>query len=160
MNASIDKLKLIYLANLEATDNLAIFDRFTRILRTCVKLISSNYIMCVVSFYTSPGIIYFVTGSADPIMPIFLPGTTPDSVRGYIISTIYHIFAIYCAGCVYIFFDIAFAVQILHVILMTDIMINKLRTINDLALDTRNNRQLEILANFRNILLLHNDMLS
>lgn len=160
INESIDRLKRIYQPNLQTTENLAIFDRFTRILRTCAKLIASNYMMCVVSFYASPAIIYFVTGSADPIMPLFLPGTSPDSVRGYIISTIYHIYAIFCAGCVYIFFDVAFAVQILHVILMTDLLMNKVRAINDMAADGKRNCSLQVLINFRNVLMLHNEMLS
>lgn len=159
INDSIALLKQIYIPNLTTSENGQIFNGFAKTLRACAKLIASNYTICVVSFYASPAIIYLVTGSVDPIMPIFLPGTSPDSHWGYAISTVYHVFAIFSAGCVYIFFDVIFAVQILHVILMSNILTNKIRAINGMAAEASNSCRLSMLLNFRNVLAIHNEML-
>lgn len=158
INQTIDFLKQIYETNLKTLENQRVLVNFTKILRTCVKLIIFNYTFCVSSFYLSPVIIYSVTGSADPIMPLFLPGTSPDSMVGFTISTIYHLFAIFCAGAVYIFFDVLFAVQVLHVILMSNILRNKICAINEMV-TAKNPSHPEIIVNFRNVLIIHNEIL-
>lgn len=158
INQTINFLKQIYNSNLKTPENQAIFTEFSKILRFCARLIIFNYSFCVASFYLSPMIIYFVTGSAEPIMPLFLPGTSPESVTDYCINTVYHIFAIFCAGAVYIFFDVLFAVQVLHVILMTNILRNKIRAINDMV-SAKNQSRFEIIVNFRNIMIIHNEIL-
>lgn len=140
-------------------ENNETIDSFIKILQTCSKVIISNYSICVVSFYASPGIIYLITGSVDTIMPNFLPGTSPDTVWGCTLSTIYHIYAIFCAGSVYIFFDVLFAVQVLHVILLSKILRNKIRAIDDMV-DVEHPSHYTIMVNFRNVLVLHNEMLS
>lgn len=155
---SIDFLSEIYVQNLRTIENVDVFDKFIRILQKCVKIVIFNYSSCVISFYLSPLIIYYATGSIDPIMPLFLPGTSPDTHLGYGISTCYHLFAIFYAGCVYIFYDVLFAVQVLHVILMTNLFRHKIRGINRMA-SIKQPSRLEIVLNFRNAMMLHNEIL-
>lgn len=159
IGTSINFLKQIYEANSNTLENQDAINWFIKILQTCSKIIISNYSICVISFYASPAIIYLVTGSADTIMPIFLPGTSPNTVWGCTLSTIYHIYAIFCAGGVYIFFDVLFAVQVLHIILLSKILRNKIRAI-DAMVDVEHPSHYEIMVNFRNVLVLHNELLS
>lgn len=89
--------------------------------------------------------------------PMCLPWTTLDRIDEFVLNTIYHVFSLLCALIAYILFDTLFLLQIMHVILLTSILVRKIRHTN--CMIRNKSPELEVKINIRNMVLLHNEML-
>lgn len=156
---SIDFLDRVYGQNVKSTANKVTFDDLLGKLKLIIKLIFTAYITICFLFLLSPAIIYIVTGVFYPMLPLFIPGTGPDSFSGIALSSIYHCCAIINSVITYYFFDAIFAFQILHVALLSNIIRNKVQEVNRLV-SVPNSSSLEIKIKFRNLLLIHNEMIT
>lgn len=135
------------------------FEKFISKLKLCVKFVFYNFSVCLLGYFMSPGLIYLLKGSVDFILPAFIPGIDPFSNWGYPITTIYHIYIGFLSVGVYLFSDGLFTVQVLHVSLLSDILRNEIRKIDKLVASS-NASATWTRIHFRNLLMLHNEMVT
>lgn len=128
-------------------------------LRPCIKLVFFNYSACIASFLLFPALIYIFTGSLVEIVPLNVPGTRMYSSTGYALNSFYHLFVLMSALGEYIYFDASFTFQMLHVFLLSNIIKNKIQEINRLV-SVRKSSPALIKLEFRNLFLIHNEMLT
>lgn len=110
----------------------------------------------------TPLILYIVCGiKLEPALPIYLPGTSRETIDDYCLNIVYQILFMTYAGFAYASFDLLFIFQILHITLLTKILVSKIRYVSDLVgnVQQRRHQLEEININLRNIVLLHNELL-
>lgn len=155
---SVRFLIQIYEQNKSPIENYLSFHRFEKINKICAQLILLDYGWCFIVIITSPLMIYMLSGSRETILPIYFPGMSLDSIQHYIINMIPQSFLCALSAVIYAYFDLLFVVQLLHVILMTDILRQKARAISQMAAASRQTSHVEISLNLRNVINLHNEM--
>lgn len=162
INKSLKYLAKIYEQNQNSAENLSIFSKFTQILTFLAKLIIMDYAVCVSAFVLSPALTYLFIDSVELILPWYVPGTSRESTIELVVNLFLQGAAMSYAGISYAFYNVLFVVQILHVILMTNILRAKLRAISQLA---EANAAKEIAAhtgaliNLRNVILLYTELI-
>lgn len=132
--------------------------RFAKILKVCAELIMLNYGCCILACITCPIIIYLLSGAHELMIPIYMPGMSLDSIEHYALNMIPQPFLSIYSGIIYAYFDLLFVIQMLHVILMTDILRQKVRAISEMAAASRQISHYEISLNLRNVINLHIEM--
>lgn len=93
------------------------------------------------------------------MLPYYLPGVPTDSAYGFELNTIWHFWALAYCPLSYTFFDGLNAILVLHVLLLTNVLCNKIRIINEMAGDKQRS-QSEIFENMKNMILLQMEMRS
>lgn len=156
---SVQFLTQIYEENQRTLENQHLFDEFINILSICIKIMMLNFVCLMTTVVCSPLIayIFFSDAMLEPILPYYIPGTGPNSY--FALNIIHQLYGSFIGLAKYISFDILFAVQCLHIILLTKILRNKIRAINQM-LTARKQNHFEIMVNFRNIIELHKEMLA
>lgn len=162
--SSIEFLTNMYEQNGRTADNRQIFADFTKLLKLFVKFLIVDYSLCIVAYHVSPVVVHYFGAQSEwkTMLPWFLPGTSPEtnsnSWLSYWLNMCYQSPAVLMGGIAYAFFDVLLAVLILHTILLTNILRTKVQTIDE-KISTAEWRPLEIYLNFRNLILLHDEML-
>lgn len=162
INKSLKYLARIYEQNKKSAENWEIFSKFTQILTFLVKLIVMDYAVCVSAFILSPALSYLFIGSVELILPWYVPGTSRQTTIELAVNLFLQGAAMTYAGVSYAFYNILFVVQILHVILMTNILMAKLRSISQLAeanAANKNTAHAGALMNLRNVILLYTELI-
>lgn len=155
---SFEVLHKIYQQNQHVFENQLLFQRFVDILEFLVTFMFIEYAVTYLVALMTPGISYLFTGTVEYVSVAFVPGLSLDSwhcIFHCIFQEILHSNSIF----VYCYFDLLFVVQVLHVILMTNILCKKIRAISRRIKVKRRNRRLEIALNLRNLIKLHNELL-
>lgn len=154
---SIQFLTKIYEDNKATTENQPAFREFMKVLSICVKTMMFNYLFCMTTVICSPIFTYLLSDSVlEPFLPYYLPGTGPNSY--FALNLAHQLYGSLVGLAKYISFDILFAVQSLHIILLTNILRNKIVAINQM-MEARKPNGLDIYVNFRNVIELHKEML-
>lgn len=131
-----------------------------RILKIWAKIMIIQYIGCSTIFITSPLVVYILTGKTyEPILAWYLPGTEIARIPDYLINLLLQAMTAALDGLTYAYFDLLFIIQILHMILLTTILQHKMDEINTMIL-AKSNETPMINLHFRNIIMLHNEMLA
>lgn len=156
---SLAFLENVYKANLNSDENWSIFHRFIGLLNFCSKYLIFHYVFWGSFCGFVPFIKYLHTGRKDLFYPFHLPETSRYSWTGYTINMAIQPIMAFQSVFYYLFHDMLFLILILHVILLVNILRNKIRAIEVIALQKQSSH-LEITANFRNILLLHKEILT
>lgn len=155
----MDFLDHVYSRNAKSAFNRETIENFMSKLRPCIKLVFFNYSACIASFLIFPVLIYMFTGTLVEMLPLIVPGFNLDSPGGFALNSVYHLFLLASALGVYIYFDASFTFQMLHVFLLSDIIRNKIEEINRLV-SIRKSDAMLIKIEFRNLFLIHNEMLT
>lgn len=159
IKANIEFVENIYKSNLTVEENRSIFKGLVKILKLIVKIFFTSYSITWALVLLSPLVIFLLTrGVYEPIFPFVLPGISLGTLSGIFLTYIYQVC---CAGSIvlaFAFYDSLFITQILHVKLMADILRNKIRAISEMA--TMETPHLDMSINFRNVLLLHDEILA
>lgn len=153
----IDNIKFlsnVYEENVGSSENWPIFDRFIKILSICIKLLIGEYLVCSTLCILFPGVYYLATNLKMLIAPIFLPAMSIDSPDHFAFNIIDQVFRVYLAAFILILFDTIFTLQMLHVILLTNILRHKIRAINEISV-VRVPSSLEIMINLKNVVKFH-----
>lgn len=157
---SIAFLTKVLQQNEGSTENLTIFNKSFKLISICGKLMILVYSFAIIFVCTIPLILYIVCGIEwEPALPMYLPGTSRESIDDYCLNIVYQILLLIYSGVAYCSFDLLLIFQILHITLLTNILMNKMRYVSDLVGNEQPRRQLELMRNLRNIVLLHNEML-
>lgn len=152
----------MYEQNLVSQNNWKIFDRFVIILGVFLKLIIFECTVVCLSFIISPIILYALDNSKLELnvpFPFFLPGTSPDSFYDFELNVIYQSLGTLIISIFYAFFEMIFVIQILHVILLTNLLKSKIKTLNNINGESEACR-VKVNKDLVKIILLHNELLS
>lgn len=91
---------------------------------------------------------------------MLLPGTSPGNVRDFTINIVYQMIAFYVGILKYTYFDILFLFQMLHIILLTNIMRSKIGAVSDMAsMKQVGSNIFKIDINMRNVVMVHMEIL-
>lgn len=159
IKASIHSLETIYLQSAANEGNIMILTKFVRLLKRSISFIFTNFILCQTAFITAPGLIYLLTGSVLLILPSPIPGVDHTTTFGYILNMLYHACMVSLAAGLYIYSDGLLTVQVLHVILMSNILRKRIQDVSVMSSPESPHRS-AVHIHFRNILILHNDMMT
>lgn len=149
-------LSLLYEQNEHDDENLAIIANFMKLLTFCSKWLIGAYVYAVLAAFSGPAILYLMDGGREMMIPTSIPGTSVNSSSDYALNIIDQAFICIASGCIYLYFDLLILILVLHVGLMTDILIQKIRMITAAA--TNHHSPVEIRKNFRNIVNVHNEL--
>lgn len=150
---SIRLLIRVYEQNEHHIENRLCFIRFARILKISSQLLIINYIGGVLLCVCNPAILYYLNGTREVITAVLLPGTAIETNLQYGLNLAYQFYIIVSAGFIFTYFDLLFIVQLLHVMLMTNILRHKIVAISKMA--ATNESQMDVSLNLRNIINLH-----
>lgn len=160
INKNINYLCNLYERKYKAPENLAIFDSFLKQLTLCLRILGTNYSICAISFIISPVIDYILNGWTvlEPIVPYFWPGMSLDNTVHFGINFVQQAISMCYTGLIYIFYNLVFVFQVLHVILMTNMLKANIRIVSKLAHEPKPSF-LKISMYLRTIINEHNDCL-
>lgn len=147
----------IYDRNHYASDNWPIFNAFVRMLGIFVRLLFVFYAIGVVGILLGPGVIYLFDGTRQLFVPVYFPGMSFDNNGHYALNMGYQLISIGFASGSYLFFDLLFVVQLLHVILLTNIMCQNVSTIERMT-SAKRSSPLEISKSLHNVINMQNDL--
>lgn len=156
---SLKFLSKIYEQNRQTIANRIVLSRFGRILYFCAKLLLIDYIVVGILAILSPALLYYFANIKEYIAPVWLPGLPLNYCHEYPINMLFQALIVYCGCIYYLYFDILFVVQVLHVILLVEIMRQKVREISTMAINRQRFNAIDIKFNVRNIILMHNELL-
>lgn len=124
---SIDFLEQIYRRNYAGTENQTIFRRFGRIIEPIALFICGDYIWIFILVTTTPIVIYFVNGAKHIIIPAMIPTLNNDIAWQWAINLIFQAYLSLMTCMCYAFFELIFVVQVLHVMLLAQILAKRIR---------------------------------
>lgn len=155
----MDFLVKVYEQNRNSVENRPIFDKFIKILKMCVQFICVEFWLCTIACCAYPAATYYFSHGTVlvQIQPWFLPTTNANSYLSYSLNIFYEFVAVCYAAASYSFFDSLLALQILHVILLTNILRHKIQMLNKMV-ETKEWSHSEIGVNLRNTILLYEEM--
>lgn len=159
---SLEFLINVYEQNRNNMDDWHIFNDFIKILKFCVQFIFVNFWLATIACSAYPALTYYFSNSQRVLpVPFYLPGTSPasnaNSWLSYSLNLFYGLGAVCHGSAAYIFHDALLALQILHLILFTNILRHKIRILNEMV-EMKQHPQIEIGVNLRNIILLYEEM--
>lgn len=160
IRSAIDYLSDVYKRNECTDENRSIFTRFTSMLRGFEKSRLIGSVIMSAAFAISPVLVYYLSDSQlTVLLPMYWPGTSPTTTHiGYIVNLTYQMFAFYIGVLTYTYYDMLFIFQLFHVILLTNILSRKIRTVSKMASMKRPNAHV-IDINFRNVILIHVELI-
>lgn len=136
--ANFNYLKTVYEKKYKIVENWPIFLNFIKLLKTCLKIMLMNYLICSISFMLSPLILYSIGDSIiEPIFPYYLPGLTSGSQFGFALNYLVQIMSLAYSCGMFVFYNVLFIVQVMHVILLTNIQKTKIRRVSQMAVERR-----------------------
>lgn len=142
---SMQRLKKIYERNEGNAENATIFMDFVKLLRLCIVSMVISYLIAAIVCWLTPAFLYCIDSTRlEPMAPICLPWTTLDTMDGYVLNSIHHVFFAIYAIAVYLFFDSIFLFQIMHVILLARILQKKIRGVRKVIADGTTELQLNV----------------
>lgn len=86
-----------------------------------------------------------------------IPGTSLDVNANYELHLIFHLFAGQFCGGVFMYFDVVFTVQLLHAILMANIVCDKIRVTEEMFVEDSRSHD-ELSKNLRSVIELQNEL--
>lgn len=152
-------LSKIHQQNQDSLTNQWILLKFITLLEFVANSLIYYYATAGVMATAMPIALSMMTDIKEYIIPIELPGLPLNNAWQYPLNLGYQ--ACFVPNALfYVYFDFMLVVQVMHVILMTAILNKKLRSINRMiARRHRRNRRIDLELNFRNIILLHNELI-
>lgn len=153
---SIAFLDNLYRQNQNSQEEGMIFEKFIELPMTSVKSIIISYFASGAILITTPFILNVISPEYQYLLPYFLPVIPTDTPNGFELNTIWQIFAVLSAIFSHAFFYGLNAILVLHVLLLSNILCNKVRIINEMA----EGSQLGISEKINNIILLQIEMRS
>lgn len=160
INRNLNYLKTVYEKKYKTYENWPIFINFISLLKPCVKIMVINYAVCTVSFIVGPIIVYIFSNTAmEPLLPYFFPGLSPNCRVTFAINYIQQIYVMLYAFGAFTLHNVLFFVQILHVILLTNIQKTKIWRISRMAAAPEPS-YLKISMYLRTIVIAHNECLA
>lgn len=160
---SIEFLKNIYIKSQRSGDIDGVFASFQNTLRQCVTIIIVGYSWSCIIIASTPLILYsFDNSIVQPMVPVCLPGTSIyRSAYDYALNCLFSFLILLYGHIVQIHFDALLIIQVLHVILLSNILRQKVNCINGYTLDGQDKMaaHFEMKINVRNIVLCHNEFL-
>lgn len=152
-------LDRIYKQNQGVDDQLSLLVYFTNILKTFIQWMLTIFAGSTVLFLTAPITFYVLLGTAEELLPSFIPGVAPFEIFGYLLHYLYHA-AVFCVSQLLLLYaNGLFTILHLHVILLTSIIRSKIAHLNKINEDTQMT-EMDRKIHFRNILMLHNDTIT
>lgn len=155
----VDLLDNFYLQNETERENWPVLNRFSALLAKTTKIIfidftaNTTFITIVIVLLNSFRAGYFY------LLPFSLPEIPVDTPIGFMINSIWHFAtALYCTFA-YIFFDGINVFLILHVLLMSNILCNKICIVDGMITEKKTS-QLELLRRIGNLITMQNEMRS
>ena len=118
------------------------------------------YLLCGLAFISTPGILYLLTNEIEMVLPLYLMGIKVNSVTGFGINTLYHIFMVSVATVGFYYMDGLYANLVLNVLAMTGLIRNQFHEMNKMLLMSHEYPTSQIRMRFRNIILMHKEMLT
>lgn len=155
---SFDTLTKIYQQNQNILENQSIFKRFMDIFEPFIHFVMIEYAIVTISAAISPGIYYLFNGTIEYMAPFFIPGLSIDSWQ-CVWHFVLQAYLVVNTGFFYGYFDLLFFIQVLHVVLMIQILGKKVRAISRQCGTKRRKRRVEAAMNLRNLIDLHNEVL-
>lgn len=138
-----------------------IFDTFINTLSKCMQAYFVFYAFALTGAVHVPFVIllaiYLVIDRRFLAYPLIIPGTSTDIDTEYEINLIFQLFMGFFAGAVQIYFDAIFVIQLLHVVLMANIVCDKIRA-SERVLLARGSSQTDVFMCLRRVIQLQNDL--
>lgn len=152
-------IERIYEQNRYGHENQLIMNEFTRVLLTFKKILCIYYALTIGSAIIGTIILNFFICEYVYAVPIYLPGVPIDTADGFELNIIWQSISLVYAGLAYLFFDASYALLMLHVLLMINILSNKVRIISEMASEKQPS-QTELFDRIKNVIFLHNELRS
>lgn len=161
---SITIISRVYESNQDNQRIWPVFDAFIKKLSLCVKALLGFYALAFVSIVHAPILIFLVIYEVcDDVerrlaVSLMIPGTSLNVDAHYELNLIFQAFFAQLNGLIYMHFDGIFVVVLLHVILVADIVCDKIRATEQLLVAELPSRPTEITASLRDVIRLQNEL--
>lgn len=160
INVNLNYLKTVYETKYKMIENWPMFINFVNFLTRCVKILVLNYAVSTIAFILSPIIVRVLSYSTlEPILPYYFPGLSAGSPLGFAFNYLQQVYVMLYAFGAFTLYNVLFLVQILHVILLTNIQKAKIRRISKLAAAPKPS-YMRTSMHLRSIIIAHNECLA
>lgn len=149
----------VYQQNEMGDENRPIFDKFSKLLVTTVKIIFLDYANAMIMLTVAIFALNFFNSEYVYLLPFYFPGIPSDTAIGFKLNTAWQFGLSFYSTMAYAFFDGINAFLILHLLLMSNILSNKVHLISEMAAEKQPS-ELELLRRIKNVILLQNEMRS
>lgn len=149
-------LDRLYKQNQDVEDQQSLLVYFTNILKIFIQCIMATFASSTFLFLVAPIAFYLSWGTAEELLPSFIPGVEPFRIFGYLLHYLYHAIVFCVSQLLLLYANGLFTILHLHVILLTSIIRSKIAYFNQIN-EHEETTELEKKLLFRNILMLHND---
>lgn len=156
---AIKFLESIYMANERTDANAVIIEKFVNKLEFVTKMLFYQIVITVICTIFLPLALYPLTGQWNMVLPMAIDGLDYRTATGFAWTWAIHVPIIIIAGNYFVCYDILFLILVVHVHFMTAIMSNKIQYLNQMTMEKMSARH-NIQMNFRNILMLHQEIKS
>lgn len=159
LRENIEQLRQIYMHNVSPAAPF-----YYVLLKWSTFFVGLCKIICVLITFVGlfmlcrPLVIYLVTNEPDRILPVWVPGVDESTIRGFTLTTAYHVFVVFLAVMGTMGADTMFVIFVLYNLPMVDIFENLLHVINESAQISLDRDSVELRMYIRNLLQIHNEM--
>lgn len=157
----MDFLSCVYERNQCKRRMWPIFDTFIGTVKQCLRAYFVFYAIALTGavylpFFASL-VIYFVYDKRMLAYPLIIPYTSLESDTHYEINLMCHLFMGWFDGAVHIYFDAIFVVQLMHTILMANVVCDRIRETEEILVAQRM-APADISEGFRGVIQLQNEL--
>lgn len=156
--ALINAIRRILKANKKSTINrYAFVNKFTIFIEYATKITTSMFFVVIACYLPYTFVMYVFYGRMEPITTVFIPGIDETELRGFVLTTIFHLlqfgFGSICIASIDVLLAILLICPLIHSYLI-GLNLNQLNK----CLDNARTDGIEAKARFRNILLMRQEM--
>lgn len=152
-------LDSVYCRDRSVREDQYVYETFSKLFTTAVDIVFSYYVETVVLAIAMAVALNIFSPEYIYVAPFQVPGVSLDTADGFALNTLW-LFAMFSYGAVsYAFFDGLNIILVLHVLLLTNILCQKIQTIGKLVAQRRPS-QMDTLGRIKNLIVLHNELRS
>lgn len=157
---SMEFLSRVYEQNQNIKQNWPIFDAFEKLLNKCFDTVMLFYLIAFVGGLYGPFIVsmamYFVYDDRYLVMPLVIPGTSLEIDDHYELNMILQLLIGQFCSLIYVYFDAISVLQMMHVILMANIVCHRIRA-TEIILLAKQPSHADVKINLRSVIQLQTE---
>lgn len=141
----------------KSKERLEYFANFAFATEMIFKVMATLYLLSVFTFFPYPLYMYYFENEVVPLIPLFLPGIDETTFAGYVLISCYQVVVFVLATIGVLACDAYMAIIIVSTLIFSKLISLDLEQIEDDLL--LKDPTLTVRGRFRNIILMHQEML-
>lgn len=136
-----------------------ILNKFTKFLSIFLRILLIDYACSAAILLTTVIVVNMFSSEYFYVAPIYLPGVPIDTASGFVLHMIQHCSSMVHGFTTYAFFDGLNVLLVLHVLLMTNILREKVRIISEMAAEKQPSQQ-QLFESIKELIFLERELRS